>query len=93
MTVIKGDCNILKIEKVVETVFYVTTDEKHYPEYRRSESGVWENLMGDVWEEYYSDDLEKLFKEYRTQHQEYRITFQDPKPSWQRIILIPIILA
>ena len=58
---------IEKIERQVEVNYYVETDKKDFPTYRRSSSGSWERLMGESWESVYMEEkeLECLFREYR----------------------------
>jgi hypothetical protein len=55
---------IVKIEKQVIEIAYVTTDEEMYNFYRR-QGGSWEILMGESWESMYlkDDELEHLFLE------------------------------
>ena len=58
---------IIEIEPVIEKVDYITTDESIFGYYRRYESGIWEQLMGDSWEPCYSQEgqLEELYKNYK----------------------------
>ena len=58
---------VKSVQKIAITYFYVETDDELFPEYRRSESGQWEHLMGESWESYYNDDqgsLEQAFQYY-----------------------------
>jgi hypothetical protein len=62
---------ILEIEKIVETNYYITTNQDLFPMYRRSESGVWERLMGESWESFYDvKELESLFLSARIEQLE-----------------------
>jgi len=62
---------ILELEKIVETNYYITTNEDLFSYYRRSESGAWERLMGESWESFYDDkELESLFLSTRIEQLE-----------------------
>ena len=55
---------IEKVEKVVETWYYVETDEKEYPSYRTDGKGNWERAMGESWEQWYhTKELDELLQE------------------------------
>lgn len=58
---------IVEIETVIEKVDYITTDESVFGYYRRYESGIWENLMGQSWEPCYSKEekLEELYRNHK----------------------------
>ena len=58
---------ILEIKKIVEVNYYIEVLEDnptHYLNFRRSEGGNWERLMGESWEPCYSleDELELQFQ-------------------------------
>jgi hypothetical protein len=58
---------IQSIDKVVEQiVYYVTTDEEDYCDYRRYGDSYWEVAMGESWETVYikEKELEALFQEF-----------------------------
>lgn len=58
---------IVEVKKVVETNYYIQTDDGLFPFYRRSEYRNWENLMGESWEPHYNDEeLEKEFQNWLT---------------------------
>lgn len=56
---------IENIRQVVAPVYYVTTDEEGYFNYRRYEDGQWEIAMGESWEPVYrTNRIEALFQEF-----------------------------
>ena len=57
---------IQSIDEVIEPVYYVTTDEEGYCDYRRYSDGSWEVAMGESWESVYIKEeiLESLFQEF-----------------------------
>lgn len=56
---------VASVQKIATVYYYVETDDELFLNYRRSESGQWENSMGESWEAYYDDgSLEKAFQEY-----------------------------
>lgn len=60
---------IQSVEREIEIVDYVTTNELIYNTYRRT-AGYWEVLMGESWESVFppsADKLEKLFQEFENQ--------------------------
>ena len=57
---------VTSVQKIATVYFYVETDSV-FPEYRRSEKGQWEHLLGESYEPYYDEDqgaLEQAFQEY-----------------------------
>lgn len=53
---------IIEVSRV--EYFYVVTNDE-WNNYRRSvDTNCWEILMGDSWEPYVTDDIEKLFQEW-----------------------------
>jgi hypothetical protein len=58
---------ILNIQKVVETNYYLETDDKNYPFYRTNGKGNWECIMGQSWEPVYNIiELQRMFIEKET---------------------------
>ena len=57
---------IQSVHKVTKPVYYVTTDEEDYCDYRRYDDGYWEIAMGESWETVYTKiaKLESLFQEF-----------------------------
>lgn len=56
---------IREIKQIVEINYYVQVDDTDFSTFRRSEHGIWENLMGESWEPVYSsqeDELERQFQ-------------------------------
>ena len=57
---------IVETEKRIEVNYYITTDEEYFPFYRRSEHGIWENMMGESWEPVHGNNekrIEQLFQQ------------------------------
>ena len=53
---------IVEIQPVMEIIEYIEMEDGSY--YKRYESGIWEQLMGQSWETCYSDEdqLEELYR-------------------------------
>jgi len=69
---------VKSVQKIATVYYYVDTDGYPFPEYRRSEGGQWEHLMGESWESWYDDGaLEKAFEEYLAALPRYRSPVED----------------
>lgn len=65
---------IASIQKIATVYYYVETDDDLFPNYRRSESGQWEQSMGESWEALYDEGvLEEAFQEYLLRQPTFKI--------------------
>lgn len=56
---------IMDVGVSVEPIYYVTTDEMEFNEYRK-QGDNWEVAMGESWEPVYrTEELDELFKEWQ----------------------------
>lgn len=64
---------VTEVVKVATTYYYVKTEDD-FLNYRRSESGQWEQSMGESWEAMYDEGvLEEAFQNYIAGMPKFRI--------------------
>lgn len=70
----------------------IETDDPTYPDFRRYPNGVWENLMGESWEQVTSDDLEVEYQAMKLSQASELLMGREVTPPYYKELILKLSL-